>query len=194
MGHASFVGTAYHTGNSSKRSTRRGPCGMPCARRKQLGDRRYSALPFSTPPHRRPIRELNSQGGRETFYLPVRTDVFDYIPLLEALAAQAHPDGGWGYAPGQAAHLEPTCLALLALSLDADRFREQLDTGRAALHRSAAVCGSYRLPQSREEAVCPTALVLFAHGVLGEAPDDLRRPAALMLARRSPLWVAMPGD
>ena len=35
---------------------------------------------------------------------------------LEGLAALAHAEGGWGYVAGQAAHLEPTCLALLALS------------------------------------------------------------------------------
>ena len=32
----------------------------------------------------------------------------DIGPFLDRLAAQAHPDGGWGYAPTQPAHLEPT--------------------------------------------------------------------------------------
>jgi uncharacterized protein (DUF362 family) len=110
--------------------------------------------------------------------------VDDHTALLDALAAQAHPDGGWGYAPGQAAHLEPTCLALLALSLDADRLQEALQKGRAALSRGAAADASYRLPQGREEAVWPTALVLFVHGVLGGATDDVRRTAARLLALR----------
>src|SRR5436305_1397892 len=34
---------------------------------------------------------------------------------LEPLVALAHADGGWGYVADQPAHLEPTCLALLAL-------------------------------------------------------------------------------
>ena len=41
------------------------------------------------------------------------------LSYLEALAEQAHPEGGWGYAPGQAPQLEPTCLGLLALALQA---------------------------------------------------------------------------
>ena len=31
------------------------------------------------------------------------------------LAELACPEGGWGYAPGQQPHMEPTCVALLAL-------------------------------------------------------------------------------
>ena len=41
---------------------------------------------------------------------------------LEPLAALAHADGGWGYVADQPAHLEPTCLALLALRPEAERF------------------------------------------------------------------------
>src|SRR5437879_10060367 len=41
---------------------------------------------------------------------------------LAALASVALPDGGWGYTPGQPAHFEPTCFALLALSAQPDRF------------------------------------------------------------------------
>ena len=42
----------------------------------------------------------------------------ELIADLEALASLALPEGGWGYAPDQGAHLEPTCLALLALARD----------------------------------------------------------------------------
>lgn len=38
--------------------------------------------------------------------------------LKNALHASVNPDGGWGYSPGKASRLEPTCWALLAL-LDA---------------------------------------------------------------------------
>jgi hypothetical protein len=61
--------------------------------------------------------------------------VRDIRSCLDTLASLAHPDGGWGYAPGQPAHLEPTCLGLLALSLDAGRFGPLLEAGRAGLAR-----------------------------------------------------------
>ena len=36
--------------------------------------------------------------------------------LARVLAAGRNPDGGWGYYPGKASRLEPTCWALLALA------------------------------------------------------------------------------
>jgi uncharacterized protein (DUF362 family) len=103
-------------------------------------------------------------------------------PILESLAGRAHPEGGWGYAPDQAAHPEPTCLALLALSLDAERHRAALDRGRAALEHWAQPDGSYRPAAGREEAVWPTSLVLFTRAALGEKPEELAAPAARLLA------------
>jgi uncharacterized protein (DUF362 family) len=102
-------------------------------------------------------------------------------PYLETLAAQAHPEGGWGYTPDQVAHLEPTCLALLALSLEADRFADALAKGRQVLRRSALPDGSYRLERGREEAVWPTALALFVQSVLGGPAEELRPTAARLL-------------
>src|SRR5215472_8388119 len=87
--------------------------------------------------------------------------VRDIQGYLDSLASLAHPDGGWGYAPGQSAHLEPTCLGLLALSLDAERFAPLLDGAWKAVARCAVGDGTYRIAQGREEAVWPTALVLF---------------------------------
>src|SRR5207302_833204 len=60
----------------------------------------------------------------EESFLPIPGDRFmhDIQLYLDSLAAQAHPQGGWGYRPGQDAHLEPTCLALLALALRLDRW------------------------------------------------------------------------
>ncbi len=103
---------------------------------------------------------------------------------LEALAALAHPDGGWGYAPGQAAHLEPTCLALLALSADAPRFQKNIDSGWAFLDQCACGDGTYRLKRGRPEAVWPTALVLFVQASLGRVPEEVERTAAALLSRR----------
>ncbi|MCC6418394.1 MAG: DUF362 domain-containing protein [Gemmataceae bacterium] len=103
---------------------------------------------------------------------------------LDTLAAQAHSDGGWGYAPGQAAHLEPTCLALLALALESDRFGDVSRAGRAALDRCAQPDGSYRLERGRAEAVWPMALALFTRAVLGDAPAALRPTVARLLGLR----------
>jgi uncharacterized protein (DUF362 family) len=100
---------------------------------------------------------------------------------LDTLAAHAHPEGGWGYTPDQVAHLEPTCLALLALSRQRERFRDALDKGRQVLRRSALPDGTYRLERGREEAVWPTALALFTQSVLGSTPEQLRPTAALLL-------------
>ena len=68
----------------------------------------------------------------------------DPLGLLETLATQAAADGGWGYAPDQPAHLEPTCLALLALAADTTRYRTELERGRAALRQHAAGDGFCR--------------------------------------------------
>lgn len=105
-------------------------------------------------------------------------------PHLDALAAQALPTGGWGYAAGQELHLEPTCLALLALSLDAELYAEAIDKGSAALETCATPDGTYVLGRGREEAVWPTALVLFVHAAR-RAPEALvQRTAARLLALR----------
>src|SRR5262245_42349843 len=103
--------------------------------------------------------------------------MLDIGPYLDTLTAQAHVDGGWGYAPGQAAHLEPTCLGLLALSLRPERHPTVLARAREALARCGRPDGTYRLERGREEAVWPTALALFVQTTLGGA-DELRRKTA----------------
>jgi uncharacterized protein (DUF362 family) len=108
----------------------------------------------------------------------------DILDTLHSLEAQALPDGGWGYAPGQALHLEPTCLALLALFLEPGRFGETIERGRRALERCAGEDGGYRISNGREEAVWPTALVLFTKAALGESPAALSGPAGRLLALR----------
>jgi uncharacterized protein (DUF362 family) len=110
--------------------------------------------------------------------------VRDLHPHLETLASHAHPEGGWGYTPGQAAQIEPTCLALLALAHDADRYRAVLDPGRAALRRCAGPDGFYRLARGREEAIWPTALVLFVQATLGWPHDEVERTARGLLGLR----------
>jgi uncharacterized protein (DUF362 family) len=106
----------------------------------------------------------------------------DICPYLDRLVSLAHADGGWGYAPGQPAHLEATCLGLLALTLAPDAHRDVFDKARAVLTASAVGDGTYRLMRGREEAVWPTALVLFVESVL-DAPMDVRTKAAAALVQ-----------
>jgi hypothetical protein len=108
--------------------------------------------------------------------------VQDFDFHLEKLVGQAAANGGWGYSSGQAIHLEPTCLALLALSLQADRYRSAIDLGRAVLQKAANPDGAYRFAGDREEAIWPTALVLFWQ-VTAEYPrDEIQRTASRILS------------
>lgn len=43
------------------------------------------------------------------------------VTLREKLLAHRNPDGGWGYSPGKASRIEPTCWALLAISRAANQ-------------------------------------------------------------------------
>jgi uncharacterized protein (DUF362 family) len=110
--------------------------------------------------------------------------VNELLPHLENLAAHACPEGGWGYAPEQPPHLEPTCLALLALSLKADQFAEILGKGKAWLNQCVTPEDTYRIARGREEAVWPTALVLFAQTALGYPDEQVQRTAAALLTLR----------
>jgi uncharacterized protein (DUF362 family) len=108
--------------------------------------------------------------------------VTDLLPYLEVLASQAHSDGGWGYASGQPAHLEPTCLALAALSLERDKCKDAVERGLQALRSCAGSDGGFRLARGREEAVWPTSLALFVQTALAEPADARERTAARLLA------------
>ncbi len=88
----------------------------------------------------------------------------------DALASLAHPAGGWGYTAGQPAHLEPTCLALLALRPAADKYADVVKAGRAVLRRCRQADGSYRLPRGRESAVWGTAMALLTEAAYRDGP------------------------
>jgi uncharacterized protein (DUF362 family) len=109
---------------------------------------------------------------------------------LENLASQAHPEGGWGYAPGQTSQLEPTCLALLALSLAEKEFEAAIKQGEAALQQCATEDGAYRRSDDRDELIWPTALVLFVQTVLDCSRSDRERVAARLLS----VHAAKPND
>src|SRR5436190_22092116 len=87
----------------------------------------------------------------------------------DVLTSLAHPEGGWGYAADQPAHLEPTCLALLALRPDAERTAEVVNGGRSFLRRCRQADGTYRLGRGREAAVRGTALALFTEAAYRNA-------------------------
>jgi uncharacterized protein (DUF362 family) len=106
----------------------------------------------------------------------------DVSDSLDVLAAQACEGGGWGYSAGCAAHLEPTCLALLALMREPQRFAEVIAAARTWLRQCAVEDGTYRLGRGRPEAIWPTALVLFTQAALGDEDDALQRTAAALLS------------
>src|SRR5262249_11802705 len=124
----------------------------------------------------RPIPFLCSTLPKESFLTTYCTEdsaVSEITCHLQRLAALACPDGAWGYAPDQAAHLEPTCLALLALSLDSEHFPEAMARGKSWLSQCKMPDGTYRIANGREEATWPTALVLFTQTILGESTQEL---------------------
>ncbi len=83
---------------------------------------------------------------------------------LDLLLGTVSTDGGWGYRADQPAHLEPTCLALLAGA----------GIGWSAIEQHAAGDGSYCLARGRPQAVWPTALVLFTKAKLDRPPAELK--------------------
>ncbi|HEV8059378.1 MAG TPA: DUF362 domain-containing protein, partial [Gemmataceae bacterium] len=90
----------------------------------------------------------------------------EILPVLEELKSLCLPDGAWGYAPGQKAHLEPTSLAILAYSLEAERFASWRDKAVQILLQACQADGGFRLEGDRDEATWPTALALFVMAAL----------------------------
>lgn len=95
---------------------------------------------------------------------------------VRALIEMACTEGGWAYAPGQPAHLEPTCLALLALAPQREVFPEVIARGVNWLESCALADGTFRLARGRQEAAWPTAMAIFTLAELDCSPE--RREAA----------------
>lgn len=94
--------------------------------------------------------------------------------LREYLLSLAGFEGGWGYQVGQALHLEPTCLALLALAED-PHYAPVIQRSVLALEQHRLPDGSYRLRRGRPQAVWMTALVLFTRRVLQHDKSQLEK-------------------
>ncbi len=90
-----------------------------------------------------------------------------HAPHLDAFVQAMHPGGGWGYGPGQTPQLEPSCLGLLALSLEPTRYAKEIELTKQYIEQNANADGSYRPLGGREEAIWPTSLVLFVKAALG---------------------------
>jgi uncharacterized protein (DUF362 family) len=103
---------------------------------------------------------------------------------LERLASEAHVDGGWGYGPAMPFHIEPTCMALLALSIEPNGFSDVISKGRRILENSRAPDNSIRQARGREEAVWPTALVLYIQAAFCESSDVVAQTANALLNYR----------
>jgi uncharacterized protein (DUF362 family) len=101
-----------------------------------------------------------------------------------SLAGLACPEGGWGYAPGQGPHLEPTCLALLALAARRDEYAPVIESGLSFLRQCKNTDGTYRLPHGRREAAWPTALVLFTFAEVAGPPEEIEACTQALLALR----------
>ena len=101
---------------------------------------------------------------------------------LDRLSSHTLAGGGWGYSTGQLLHLEPTCLALLALTYDRHAFSSTIEKARAAMDAAKMSDGTYR--QAREEAIWFTALVLFVQVSLGEFDDAVNATANGLLKYR----------
>ena len=95
--------------------------------------------------------------------------------LRQALESGRNADGGWGYYPGKASRIEPTCWAILALGLDTDRTALRQPAGKWLL---ACQRGAGALVENPEWPVnvafnALAAFTLLPHRDL--ANDDARR-------------------
>jgi uncharacterized protein (DUF362 family) len=106
---------------------------------------------------------------------------------LQTLASQDVAEGGWGYSPGQSSMLEPTCLALLALSLEPEQYLDEKEKGMQALVACAGNDGAYRIAHGRDEAIWPTSLALFVRATLGHESASLEASIHCLLNQRGRL-------
>ncbi len=117
--------------------------------------------------------------------------MFDSIECMNQLIQAAHPSGGWGYAPNQLGHPEPTSMVLLALSQQkalspqsTKVLEEVKKQGIDFLLQQLQKDGSYRIERARPQAFWPTAISLFARTVLGDSLQSLKPSIDFLLQTR----------
>ena|GEM_PF-96090 len=80
---------------------------------------------------------------------------------LGDLATAVNSDGGWGYYADRTSHPEPTCLALLSLNTEPEKYKGLLSAGTDWLEKQVGEDGGVRHEQSRPFAQWPTAHTLL---------------------------------
>ncbi len=108
--------------------------------------------------------------------------MIDATTARDRLAALVQPDGGWGYQAGQAMHLEPTCLALLALAGERGKYDARVTAALTAVETHRQPDGTYRLLRGRPQAIWTTSLVAFTRHVLARDSANLPLTVAQLLA------------
>ncbi|GIW79931.1 MAG: hypothetical protein KatS3mg105_1738 [Gemmatales bacterium] len=107
----------------------------------------------------------------------------DVEKALGNLIARQAPDGGWAYFPGQKSRLEPTCLALLALSLAGPRYQSAMKKAWQAIEQAEEE-GAYIEKDGRDATIWLTSLVLFVQSALTDDENRIERTAARLLSMR----------
>ena len=110
-------------------------------------------------------------------------------PYLDQLQSLVQPKGAWGYAPDQRAHLEPTCLGLLALNLEPEQRTELRQLAQEFLLQALRPDGTFRLEGDREDATWPTALALFTLQSINPQAAPIEQAANRLLGRGAPVVV-----
>ncbi len=127
------------------------------------------------------IYVLHSFQGSSVFAGVAVHDVSSFLTTLEQ---QAHPEGGWGYAPGQARNWSQLASECWPCRCSATDFRRPSAKAGGFLAKWAVSDGSYRLANGRVEAIWPTSLVLFTRACLGESAEALQQTAGYLLEMR----------
>jgi len=107
--------------------------------------------------------------------------MLDVRAVRGRLAGLIQPDNGWGYQPAQPMHIEPTCMAVLALSPEPTAYDNEIRRGLQAIEENRRPDASYRLTRGRPQAVWATALVYLARRALGHNPQTLAATADFLL-------------
>jgi len=102
---------------------------------------------------------------------------------LALIEAAQNPDGGWGYLPGKESWLEPTVLALLALS-DEPGARTAFERGCRLIRLWEVPSGGWRACSQVNEVHWATSLVITLHSANGVNDGSTGRAIDWLVATR----------